>query len=157
MSSLRSSLTGVALGTFLLGIAARPAPAQATKAEVVTVVKSMFEALAKGDTAAMRSYFHADGRIIQTGTREGAPFNRVNPLNAFLQSIGGAVAAGKKLEERIFDPEVKIDDNLGHVWSRYEFLVDGKQSHCGVDSYHLVRTTGGWKIIEIVDTQRACS
>ena len=53
-------------------------------------------------------------------------------------------------------PVFIFDDNLAVVWARYRFLVDGKSSHCGVDSYQLVRSDAGWKLLHIVDTQRAC-
>ncbi|HEX9164582.1 MAG TPA: VOC family protein, partial [Gemmatimonadales bacterium] len=58
------------------------------------------------------------------------------------------------LEERIYNPEVRLDDHLATVWVEYDFLVNGAVSHCGVDSYQLVRTADGWRILQIVDTQR---
>jgi hypothetical protein len=143
------------MATALVGLLmARSGSAQDPKQEVVGVVEGMFAALARGDTAAMRGFFHPEGRVVQTGTRDGAAFNRVNSIDSFLRSIGGA--AGRKLEEKIFDPSVQIEDNLAVVWSKYQFLVDGKASHCGVDSYQLVRTPAGWKLLHIVDTQKAC-
>ncbi len=115
-------------------------------------VERLFEALKADDTAGMRAVMHPAGRIIQTGTRDGVPFVRVNPLNDFLASIGAA--KGRGLEERIYNPDVRIDDNLATVWAHYDFRAGGAISHCGVDAYHLVRTTDGWRILEIVDTQR---
>lgn len=127
--------------------------AQADDREVVvTVVERLFAGLKAGDTAAMRATLHPAARIIQTGTRDGAPFARVNSADDFLRSIGAA--AGRALEERIYHPEVRLDDHLATVWVEYDFLVDGTVSHCGVDSYQLVRTGEGWKILQIVDTQR---
>jgi hypothetical protein len=32
------------------------------------------------------------------------------------------------------------------VWGEYEFWIDGKFSHCGVDSADLVKVDGDWKI-----------
>lgn len=152
--SVVRGLLVLALPAALLG--SRPAAAQAQdhRAEVLAVVTGLFDAMARGDTAGMRGFLHPEGRIVQTGFREGAPFHRLNTVTAFLGSIGGAVAQGRKLEEKVFDPEVRIDDNLAQVWARYEFYVDGTMSHCGVDSYHVIRTAEGWRILEIVDTQR---
>jgi len=118
----------------------------------LAVIERMFAALKADDTAAMRATMHPSGRIIQTGTREGAPFARVNTLNDFLASIGSA--KGRGLEERIYTPEIRIDDNLATAWVYYDFRVGGQISHCGVDAYHIVRTSEGWRILEIVDTQR---
>ncbi|HKP29512.1 MAG TPA: hypothetical protein VJU15_08910 [Gemmatimonadales bacterium] len=119
---------------------------------VLGAIETLFNALKADDTAGMRAVMHPQGRIIQTGTRDGAPFARVNPLNDFLTSIGNA--KGKGLEERIYNPEIRIDDNLAVAWVYYDFRVGGQISHCGVDAYHLVRTADGWRILEIVDTQR---
>jgi ketosteroid isomerase-like protein len=130
-------------------------PAQvAERQAAIGVVRTMFAALAKGDTAAMRATFYPEARVVQTGTRDGKRFYRVNPIDDFLKTVGGA--AGKKLEEQIMAPAAQVDDNLAVVWARYRFLVDGKTSHCGVDSYQLVRGDAGWKLLHIVDTQRVC-
>jgi predicted enzyme related to lactoylglutathione lyase len=141
--------------TCLLLLLPSTLPAQSDDArDALAVVERMFAALKAGDTAAMRATMHPAARIIQTGTREGAPFARVNALDDFLKSIGGAALAGRKLEERIYHPELRVDDNLVTVWLRYDFLVDGTVSHCGVDSFQVVRTADGWRVIHVVDTQR---
>jgi hypothetical protein len=114
----------------------------------------MFAALAKGDTAGMRATFYPEARVVQTRTQDGKRTYQVNAIDDFLKSVGGA--AGKKLEEQIIAPTAQVDDNLAVVWARYRFLVDGKPSHCGVDSYQLVRGDAGWKLLHIVDTQRPC-
>ncbi len=137
----------------VLALAAAPLSAQTDDARAaVVVVEKMFDALARGDTAGMRATFVPEGRIVQTGTREGKPFYRVNSIDDFLRSIGSA--AGRKLEEKIFEVESRVEDNLAVVWSRYDFFVDGTKSHCGVDSYQLVRVGAEWKLLHIVDTQQ---
>ena len=73
-----------------------------TQKAALAVIERLFAALKADDTAAMRATMHPAGRIIQTGTREGAPFARVNTLNDFLSSIGSA--KGRGLEERIYTP-----------------------------------------------------
>ena len=141
------------LSSLSLSLAA-PLVAQQTDDQkaVIRAIETLFNALKADDTAGMRAVMHPQGRIIQTGTREGAPFARVNALNDFLSSIGGA--KGRGLEERVYNPEVRIDDNLAVAWVYYDFRVGGQVTHCGVDAYHLVRLAEGWKILEIVDTQR---
>ena len=143
----------LSLPLLLLAMAPSQAAAQADDRQaVLSLVDRLFAGLKVGDTAAMRAVLHPDARIIQTGTREGAPFVRVNSADGFLRSIGAA--AGRALEERTYHPEVRLDDNLATVWVEYDFLVDGVVNHCGVDSYQMVRGDGGWRILQIVDTQR---
>jgi hypothetical protein len=137
----------------MLVIALLPAPlsAQNDEAEVRAVIDRMFEALRQQDTTTMRSTFHPDFRLAITATREGQPVIRQVTADQFLTSIGGAT---NKLDEQIADVEVRIHDNLATVWNRYNFYVDEVIDHCGEDAFMLVRTTEGWKILQVADTQR---
>lgn len=51
-----------------------------------------------------------------------------------------------ELEEVMYKTNVEIFGDLAMVWGRYVFFTDNKISHCGVNSFHLVRTENGWKI-----------
>jgi hypothetical protein len=57
-------------------------------------------------------------------------------------------------DERLRNPVVQVDGGLASVWAEYHFYVGTRFSHCGVDTFHLVRTTEGWKIIDLADTRR---
>ena len=48
--------------------------------------------------------------------------------------------------ERGFDPEVRRTGNLATVWIPYDFHRNGAWSHCGVDTFTLVRVDGEWRI-----------
>jgi hypothetical protein len=140
-----------------LSLTSTPALAQQTRPaaerEVLAVVNTIFTALKVKDTAKMRSLHEPGARLVLTSNRDGKPHIRIVPIDEFLQIIGRNQSA---LEERIFEPQVRIHDNLATVWNRYEFLVDGKPDHCGVDAFQLVRFADGWKVIAIADTQRPC-
>jgi hypothetical protein len=130
---------------------AAPAAAQDAQAEVRAVVDRMFDAMRARDTTAFRAALHPDFRLVLTSFREGQPSHRVVPGDAFVASIGRATS---QLDERIANVEVRIDDNLATVWNDYAFYVDGVLDHCGVDAFTLVRTTEGWKVVHVADTQR---
>jgi hypothetical protein len=48
--------------------------------------------------------------------------------------------------ERIWNPEVRVQRSIATVWAPYDFWVDGKFSHCGIDLFDLVKTREAWKI-----------
>jgi hypothetical protein len=50
------------------------------------------------------------------------------------------------LKELMYKPKVEIFNDFAMLWSRYVFFTDKKISHCGVNSFHLVKTETGWKI-----------
>ena len=58
------------------------------------------------------------------------------------------------LDERISFSNVLIDGNLASVWTLYEFYYKGQFSHCGVNSFQLVKSNNEWKIQYIIDTRR---
>jgi hypothetical protein len=59
------------------------------------------------------------------------------------------------LDERIRFDVIRIDGALAIVWALYQFYYKGKFSHCGADSFQLVRINGKWKIQYLVDTRRS--
>lgn len=66
---------------------------------------------------------------------------RVQTHAEFLTSL----PSGKgQLLERIWSPRITIEGALGEVRAPYDFHVDGKFSHCGVDVFTLVKATNGW-------------
>lgn len=62
--------------------------------------------------------------------------------------------------ERGFNPDVKISGRLAVVWLPYDFYIDGRWSHCGIDLVTLVRIGQEWKIASFgwtVEQPPACS
>ena len=58
------------------------------------------------------------------------------------------------LDERIQFDAIRIDGALAIVWAPYQFYYKGKFSHCGIDSFQLIRINGKWKIQYLIDTRR---
>ena len=55
--------------------------------------------------------------------------------------------AGKQTyRERIWNPEVRVHGPIATLWAPYDFWIDGKFSHCGVDAFEFVKTDDGWKV-----------
>ncbi len=52
----------------------------------------------------------------------------------------------KILRETMYAPKVEINGDLAMVWGRYVFFDGEKLTHCGVDTFNLVRTENGWKL-----------
>ncbi|HSL68973.1 MAG TPA: nuclear transport factor 2 family protein [Longimicrobiales bacterium] len=140
------------LGGALALALASPVTAQSADQEALGLVKALFDAMRLQDTTAMRGTMHPAMRLVGTGTnREGVPVARAFPIEGWLRSIAGAPG---KPDERLFDPEVRVDGNLATVWTRYDFYVGETFSHCGYDSFFLAKTGGKWQIVQGADTQR---
>lgn len=140
-----------------LTLAIPPTPAQQPQQpdpEIRRTVDRLFDAMRSRDTAALRAVFDTNARLMTAATsREGKPVVQISSIDRFVQAIGSS-PAGTKLDERIFDVEVRQSDNLATVWTRYEFYLGEQFSHCGYDAFHLAKSEAGWRIIALADTRR---
>jgi hypothetical protein len=129
------------------------ASAQSTEDSVKAVVNNMFAAMKNADSVALKNVF-SEWAVLQTISRnkEGQTIVRTENISAFATSIGG-LAKGDA-DERITFGAVHIDGALASVWTPYQFYLKGTFSHCGVNSFQLVRINGVWKVQYIIDTRR---
>jgi len=127
--------------------------AQSPEDSVKAVVNQLFAAM-KGANAAMLKETFADSAVLQTIRRkqDGTFFVQDEKVSDFVEQIGKAKK--DSLDERITFETVKIDGPLAIAWTPYKFYYAGNFSHCGVNSFQLVRINGRWKIQFLIDTRR---
>ena len=127
--------------------------AQSAEDSVKAVVNQLFAAM-KGANAAMLKEAFADSAVLQTIRRkqDGTFFVQDEKVSDFVEQIGKAKK--DSLDERITFETVKIDGPLAIAWTPYKFYYAGNFSHCGVNSFQLVRINGHWKIQFLIDTRR---
>lgn len=129
------------------------ANAQGTADSVKQTVNTLFTAMKNSDAALLESVF-TDSAILQS-----VAVNKEGKTIVENESVADFAATIKKLpkgdaDERIEFDMVKIDGPLAMVWAPYKFYYKGVFSHCGVDSFQLIRVNGVWKILYLVDTRR---
>jgi len=125
----------------------------AQDAEVKKSIDVFFEGMHAADTLKIKSVC-ADTMILQS-ISEGKKGTKLNTESAseFFKSIA-TIPNGMKIEERLLDYKIQTDGAMAHVWTPYEFYINGKLSHKGVNSFQLFKDNGTWKIIYIADTRR---
>ncbi len=133
-------------------LGAATANAQTAEDSVKAVINKMFTAMKNSDGVMLKSTF-SDSIVFQTiaGSKEGTVVKMESPAG-FIEQI--SKSAPGSLDERISFETVKIDGPLAIAWTPYSFYYNGKFSHCGVNSFQLVRFNGIWKIQYIIDTRR---
>jgi hypothetical protein len=127
--------------------------AQSAQDSVKTAVNKLFEAMKNSDAVLLKTVF-ADSAILQTITqnKEGETKIKNEKVEAFAISIGQLQKGDA--DERIEYGIIKIDGPLAIVWTPYKFYYKGVFSHCGVNSFQLVKLNGEWKIQYLIDTRR---
>jgi Putative lumazine-binding len=124
-----------------------------TEDSVKAAVNKLFSGMKNADPAMVETAF-ADSAVLQTiaRTKSGSLEVKNESIKNFAASIA-TLKAGAADEQIVFET-IKIDGPLASVWTPYKFYFDGKFSHCGVNSFQLVRLNGVWKIQYIIDTRR---
>lgn len=136
-----------------------------TKAQLVTtmretaedsvkaVINKLFTGMKTADASLLKTCF-ADSMLLQTISRDKAGklvVKNEDPAD-FIDFISKE-APGNADESITFDV-VKVDGPLAIAWTPYNFYYKGQFSHCGVNSFQLVRFNGEWKIQYLIDTRR---
>jgi hypothetical protein len=117
--------------------------------EALAVVTRLFEAMQAKDAEGIRATFVPEGQLAVTQKRNGQTTVRIVTADAFAKSI----SEGKGVyRERMYKPEALVTGDLVTVRGRYGFYVDDRFSHCGLNSFHLMRTQQGWKIVNAAST-----
>jgi hypothetical protein len=134
-------------------VLALPASAQSeAEKEVLTPIVALFDAMRKRDSTAVRAVFAPEARMVGVQERDGQVNLRYMNPNDFVRAVGAAPSP--PWDERIYDPEVRVDGRVATVWVKYDFLAGDKWSHCGIDAFQLVKLADGWKITQLADTRQ---
>ena len=122
------------------------------RAAVLATVQKVFDAMRTRDTALLSQAFDSTARLVGV-TARGTPAVSLTAPSQFGAAIARA-PAGDVWNERIYDPEVKIDGTVAQVWAYYTFHRNATFSHCGVDAFMLVKVGPVWKITQLADSRR---
>lgn len=143
--------SGLFLIVFFLGISS--INAQSAEDSVKSTIRKMFFAMMEADGALLQDCF-TENAIMQTITtnKEGKLIVRTDSVPAFVRQVSSLPKG--LLDERIVFDVVKIDGPLATVWTPYQFYRRSDFSHCGVNSFQLVRNSDKWRIQYIIDTRR---
>lgn len=148
------SIRRAALAAALV-LAAAPAAAFAQsdeEAAVRAVVDRLFDAMRAGDSTAVRSVFHPEGRLIAVQESDDGVVVRTLPADAFVQAVGQP--HDEVWDERIWDVEIDVDGRLAAAWMEYAFHLGTELGHCGVNAFMLSKGSDGWVVTQIADTRR---
>jgi hypothetical protein len=147
MAGMNNPAKLLAFGTILAATLIPCAFAQSPDEQAVLApIHAMFDGMSKRDAAAIKAPTLPGGTMVLM--RDGKPAQMT--FEAFAERVGKPGTT--KIEERIHDPLVKIDNDLAVVWAPFDFLVDGKVDHCGTDLFNMVRVDGKWLIASVADT-----
>ncbi|MCY2686888.1 nuclear transport factor 2 family protein [Salinimicrobium sp. TH3] len=122
--------------------------------KVQKVVETFFEGFHARDSTLMKSVFHEDPVIQTIGrSKNGQTVLVKEELQQVLKGIV-SIPLETDFKEVLHDYVIKIDGEMANAWTSYSFYMDDTFSHCGVNSFQLLKVEGEWKIIYLIDTRR---
>ncbi|TWF32832.1 hypothetical protein FHW36_11386 [Chitinophaga polysaccharea] len=129
------------------------ANAQSPTDTIKAAVNKLFTAMQQADSNAIKDCF-APGAMLQSivTDKTGNTVLR-NSTPADFATIVGKLTP-HSADERIVFGSIQSDVTMATVWTPYRFYFNGQFSHCGVNSFQLVKLDGTWKIQYILDTRR---
>ena len=120
---------------------------------VRNTINQFFEGMKKADSSIVKAVVATEARLETIArNKEGEIYVKVDGINAFIKAI--STPHPEIYDERLNDIEIKIDAELATVWAPYQFYIGQKFSHCGVNTFTLVKIEKNWKIWYIIDTRR---
>ena len=129
------------------------AKTQNAEDSVKATINNLFTAMRNADADLFKTVF-ADSACLQTIVRDknGNTQVKTEKISDFAKFVG--TLKKDSADERISFDVVKIDGPLAVAWTPYQFYYNGAFSHCGVNSFQLVRFGSEWKIQYLIDTRR---
>ena len=127
--------------------------AQTAEDSVKAAVNKLFDGMKASDGAMVKAAF-ADSAVLQTISRDKE--GKLKVQNESVADFADFVSKQPKgvSDERITFDVVKVDGPLAIVWTPYKFYFKDAFSHCGVNSFQVVRFGNEWKIQYLIDTRR---
>lgn len=119
---------------------------------VLKTVQAFFDTMTARDVEGARKILQPQGRFHAMRMRDGKPDVRGFANEEYFADLQ---ASKQTMQERIWNPEVRVNGLIASVSAPYDFWIDGKLSHCGTDQFDLIKTEEGWKIAGGVYTVEA--
>lgn len=113
--------------------------------QIKAVILKTFSAMKSVDSVALKSCFTSTALLQISQMRPEGNTVRDLPVSKFVQSVLSRKPG--EMDERVLSwGPILIDHEIATAWVPYEFYLNGKFSHKGVDVFLLVKTGNEFKI-----------
>jgi hypothetical protein len=114
---------------------------------VVQPIINLFDAMRAHNGDKLKAQF-TDQAMLQRAKND----NTI--VNADIAQFAAGISKSKNnLNEVLLSAKVQQQDNLATVWTPFVFYLDGKVSHCGINSFQMVKIDNQWKIHYLIDNK----
>jgi hypothetical protein len=112
-----------------------------------SLADSALAAISRGDFIGFTDMMIEEGIVVGTSERDGVMQSR-----ARTRAQEREMVVQGRWTERGWNPVVRIAGGVATVWLPYDFYIDGAWSHCGVDTFTMVKSEDRWFIAALAYT-----
>ena len=127
-------------------------PPSSEEAAVMAPVDAILKGIATNDGASILAASRPEGGL--TAVFDAGGRRTVKRISWADFAAGLKAEGGDRYEERLFDPVIEADGDVGFVWARFTVFKNGAPEHCGTDLFDVVRENGQWKVLNVTWSQR---
>jgi hypothetical protein len=121
--------------------------------DAIAVVNKLFAGMKAKDAEQIKSVFSPEGQLVAIDKpRDGNGISKTRILTGEAFATMIAANRGADYIEQMPSPEARVTGDLAVVSGRYTFHLGDKLSHCGTNTFNLVRSETGWKIANAAST-----
>ena len=135
-----SAVTGVEADELASPVGHQPGEVPA----ILETLDRYMHAISADDLPAMKAMQTPEGMTYRSRAAEDGHWEVVARSNAWW--VDPANRQPHVYRERYWNPTVLVRGHLALVWAPYEFWIDGKTSHCGIDQFDFVKIDGRWLV-----------
>lgn len=113
--------------------------------QIKTVILKTFSAMKSVDSVALKSCFTSNALLHISQVKPEGNVVREVPATKFIQNV--MTRKPSEMDERVLSwGPILIDQEIATAWVPYEFYLNGKFSHKGVDVFIFVKSGNEFKI-----------
>jgi len=117
------------------------------------LIENFFDAFHKQDSIALKSFAHPEIKMHSVAIdAAGDTSLSIEEYSEFIKYLV-SIPASTDFEEKLHEFEININGMIATVSTTCSFYVNNELSHCGVNTFQLMKSNGNWKIIYLVDTR----
>jgi hypothetical protein len=141
----RSSVVLLVLASFTQS--ARGQASDVDGKAAIAVADSVLAALSSGDNATLARLTLDSAVVGGVGLRDGVERQSLRTWGLYINRTGPST-----FTERGFDATARVQDRVAQVWMPYDLYIGDKWSHCGVDTFTLMKSEGRWRVAALIYT-----
>lgn len=127
--------------------AARAQTNDADNKAVIAVADSVLVALSTGDSKTLVRLTLDSAVVGGAGLRNGVESLALRTWGLYINRTGAST-----FTERGFGATARVQDRVAQVWMPYDLYLGDKWSHCGVDTFTLMKREGHWRVAALIYT-----